>query len=51
MAIGKPKLLVDYLGVGALSFVTFMLASPYLPGKHGLSKALLLDLGVVALTP
>jgi NAD-dependent dihydropyrimidine dehydrogenase PreA subunit len=37
-------LLPHYLAIGALSFVFFMLACPWLPGKIGLTKALFLDL-------
>jgi NAD-dependent dihydropyrimidine dehydrogenase PreA subunit len=37
-------LLATYLVVGALTFAIFMLASPWLPGKRGLTKVLLLDL-------
>jgi NAD-dependent dihydropyrimidine dehydrogenase PreA subunit len=38
------SLLLDYLVVGALTFVVFMLASPWLPGRRGITKVLLLDL-------
>jgi len=38
------SLLLDYLMVGALTFVVFMLASPWLPGRRGITKVLLLDL-------
>lgn len=37
------SLLLDYLVVGALTFVVFMLACPWLPTKHGITKVLLLD--------
>jgi NAD-dependent dihydropyrimidine dehydrogenase PreA subunit len=40
--------LASYLAVGALTFVLFMLACPWLPGKRGLTKVLLLDLGLAA---
>jgi NAD-dependent dihydropyrimidine dehydrogenase PreA subunit len=37
-------LLLPYLVVGAATFLLFMLACPYLPGKHGLTKVIILDL-------
>jgi NAD-dependent dihydropyrimidine dehydrogenase PreA subunit len=36
-----PELLAEYLLVGALTFVFFMLACPWLPGKRGLTKVIL----------
>jgi NAD-dependent dihydropyrimidine dehydrogenase PreA subunit len=39
-------LLASYLVVGAATFVLFMLACPWLPGKRGLTKALLLDVAL-----
>ena len=49
-ALGS-HLLVDYLLVGAVTFLFFMLASPWIPGKRGVTKVLVLDLvlGVVLL--
>jgi NAD-dependent dihydropyrimidine dehydrogenase PreA subunit len=44
VALFGRGLLASYLVVGALSFVIFILASPWLPGKRGLTKVLLLDL-------
>jgi NAD-dependent dihydropyrimidine dehydrogenase PreA subunit len=41
-------LLVSYLAIGALTFLLFMLACPWLPGKRGLTKALLLDFVLAA---
>jgi len=45
-------LLLDYLWIGALTFLVFMLACPYLPGKRGITKVLVLEvplaLGLVA---
>jgi MoaD family protein len=41
-------LLVSYLAIGASTFLLFMLACPWLPGKRGLTKALLLDLALAA---
>jgi NAD-dependent dihydropyrimidine dehydrogenase PreA subunit len=38
-----PGLLVNYLAVGALTFVLFMIASPWLPGRRGLTKVLFVD--------
>lgn len=44
-----PHLLADYLLIGALTFLFFYLACPWLPGKIGLIKALILDfiLGII----
>lgn len=39
-----PALLIPYLVAGAATFVFFMLLCPWLPGKHGLTKALLADI-------
>jgi NAD-dependent dihydropyrimidine dehydrogenase PreA subunit len=39
-------LLASYLAVGALTFVLFLLTCPWLPGKRGLTKVLLVDLGL-----
>ena len=36
-----PGLLAEYLLVGALTFVFFMLACPWLPGERGLTKVIL----------
>jgi NAD-dependent dihydropyrimidine dehydrogenase PreA subunit len=36
-------LLLDYLVVGIVSFIFFMLACPWLPGKRGLTKAIFVD--------
>jgi NAD-dependent dihydropyrimidine dehydrogenase PreA subunit len=44
VAIFGRGLLASYLVVGALAFVLFMLACPWLPGRRGLTKVLLLDL-------
>jgi NAD-dependent dihydropyrimidine dehydrogenase PreA subunit len=45
------ELLLSYLLVGAASFVFFMLSWPWLPGKQGLTKVLIVDalLGAVLL--
>jgi NAD-dependent dihydropyrimidine dehydrogenase PreA subunit len=40
LAFGR-QLLLDYLAVGAGAFLFFMLACPWLPGRHGLTKAIL----------
>ncbi len=37
-----PGLLLQYLVVGAFAFVVFMLACPWLPTEHGITKALAL---------
>jgi len=37
------SLLLNYLVVGAVTFLFFMLACPYLPGKRGLTKVIVLD--------
>lgn len=42
LMVGR-HLLLTYLVVGAVTFLFFMLACPRLPGKHGLTKAILLD--------
>ncbi len=49
LTVFKRKLLPDYLAVGTATFVAFMLAAPYLPGKRGITKAALLDLLPAAL--
>lgn len=36
-------LLVDYLAVGAGAFLVFMLACPWIPGRRGLTKVIVLD--------
>jgi NAD-dependent dihydropyrimidine dehydrogenase PreA subunit len=48
-ALFGRHLLFDYIVVGALAFVFFMLSCPVLPGKTGLTKVLFLEvfLGVV----
>jgi len=35
-----PHLFLDYLVIGAVTFLVFMLACPWLPGKRGLTKVL-----------
>jgi NAD-dependent dihydropyrimidine dehydrogenase PreA subunit len=47
-ALFGRSLLWDYLVVGAVCFVFFMLACPWLPGRRGLTKALACDLVLVA---
>jgi hypothetical protein len=42
-AIFGRHLLLDYIVVGGLAFVFFMLACPYLPGKTGLAKVIVLE--------
>ena len=37
------SLLLTYLVMGAVTFLFFMLACPYLPGKRGLTKVIVLD--------
>jgi len=41
-------LLLSYLVVGAAAFLFFMLACPYLPGKRGLTKVIILDVFIGA---
>jgi len=41
-----PELFWNYIIIGALAFVFFMLAAPWLPGKTGIKKAMLLDIGL-----
>lgn len=43
VAIFGRHLLLDYIVVGALAFVFFMLSCPYLPGKTGLAKVIFVD--------
>jgi NAD-dependent dihydropyrimidine dehydrogenase PreA subunit len=40
LLFGRP-LFLDYLAVGAGAFLFFMLACPWLPGRHGLTKVIL----------
>jgi NAD-dependent dihydropyrimidine dehydrogenase PreA subunit len=51
VAFGR-ELLVDYLLIGALTFVVFMLACPHVPGRRGITKVLVLEvplaLGLIA---
>ncbi len=42
-AVLAPTLLPAYLWVAAACFVLFMLACPWIPGEHGLTKVLILD--------
>ena len=42
-ALFGRHLLVDYIVVGGLAFVFFMLACPFLPGKTGLAKLVFLE--------
>lgn len=42
-------LFLDYLLLGALAFVFFFLACPWIPGQRGLSKVLALDLPLAGL--
>jgi NAD-dependent dihydropyrimidine dehydrogenase PreA subunit len=52
-AIFGRNLLVDYLVVGAVTFVVFMTVVMWIPTRHGWTKALLVDLllgGVLAAT-
>jgi NAD-dependent dihydropyrimidine dehydrogenase PreA subunit len=49
LAVFGRHLLVDYLWVGGLSFLFFMLACPYLPGKTGLAKVIFLEVILGAL--
>jgi len=37
----------NYIIIGAIAFVFFMLAAPWLPGKTGIKKALILDVGLL----
>ncbi len=39
-ALVGRSLLADYLVIGSVTWLLFMLACPWLPGRHGLSKAL-----------
>jgi NAD-dependent dihydropyrimidine dehydrogenase PreA subunit len=47
LALGRD-LLLDYLLIGALTFLLFMLACPYLPGKRGITKVLVLEVPFAA---
>jgi len=51
LLLGRP-LLLHYLMVGAATFLIFMLACPWIPGRRGLTKVLFLDvlLGAALLT-
>ena len=42
LLFGRP-LLLHYLAVGAATFVLFMLACPWIPGKRGLTKVIFLE--------
>jgi len=44
LAVFGRHLLLDYVIVGGLAFVFFMLACPFLPGKTGLAKVILLEI-------
>jgi len=46
LAVIAPGLVVDYLVVGAATFVLFYLACPWLPGRRGITKALLMNAGL-----
>ena len=48
-ALFGRHLLVDYIVVGGLAFLFFMLACPCLPGKTGLAKVLFVDIVLGAL--
>lgn len=43
LALFGLHLLLDYVVVGSLAFVFFMLACPYLPGRTGLAKVLFVE--------
>jgi NAD-dependent dihydropyrimidine dehydrogenase PreA subunit len=45
-AIFGRNLLLDYIVVGGLACVFFMLACPFLPGKTGLAKVIFLEIGL-----
>ncbi len=49
MALFYRSLLVNYLVVGALAFLLFFLACPWIPGRRGINKVLIIELLLAAL--